>query len=205
MRSSPVVLAGFFALLSLPAAADTISYTSAFSSEVDFGAAAYGEQFAGSLGTLTGMSIAVAGTYLPNIVSLIANPDLNSTLYYTGNAFGIGGFDTGVAGTFTLTDAGHLVGPPEAFGFSENLNSANLEAYTSPGPAFDYGFLANIDLYSRPLNGTWGSGGQWSDNSTFSGNIEVTYTYTPVPEPSTLSLLAAAACLVPLARRRVGL
>ena len=186
----------------MPAAADTISYTSAFSGGVDFGASAYGEQFAGSLGTLTGMSIAVSGTYLPNIVSLIANPDLNSTLFYTGNAIGVGGFNIGAAGNFTLINAGHLVGPPEAFSFSENLDHANFAFYTSPSPVFDYGFLANIDLYSRPLNGTWGTPGQWSDNSLFFGNIEVTYTYTPVPEPATLAIFAASVCLFPFARKR---
>ncbi len=186
----------------MPAAADTISYTSSFSGDVDVGASAYGEQFAGSLGVLTGMSIAVSGMYLPNIVANIANPDLNSTLYYTGNAIGTGEFNIGVAGDFTLINAGHLVGPPEAFSFSENLDNANLAFYTSPDPIFDYGFLANIDLYSRPLNGTWGSSGQWSDNSLFFGNIEVTYTYTPVPEPATLAIFAASVCLFPLARKR---
>ena len=151
MRSSSLLLAGFVTILAMPAAADTISYTSSFSGDVDVGASAYGEQFAGSLGVLTGMSIAVSGMYLPNIVANIANPDLNSTLYYTGNAIGTGEFNIGVAGDFTLINAGHLVGPPEAFSFSENLDNANLAFYTSPDPIFDYGFLANIDLYSRPL------------------------------------------------------
>ena len=151
----------------------------------------------------TGMSIAVSGDVPPEYRCKHSKTRISIPPFTTqGNAIGTGEFNIGVAGDFTLINAGHLVGPPEAFSFSENLDNANLAFYTSPDPIFDYGFLANIDLYSRPLNGTWGSSGQWSDNSLFFGNIEVTYTYTPVPEPATLAIFAASVCLFPLARKR---
>jgi hypothetical protein len=203
VRASALVAA---ASLSMPAAAlgDTITEAVGFSSNSNIGLySVMGPMFNPALGTLTGVSISVSGTYSANIVTAATSPDPASVLGYDWSV--TGDRNIGSVGTFGLiADGNSLTGSPEAFNFSTGVLPAPDDQYYLGAPPFTTGLLINVDVFSNPaVTGSWGS--PYDDNSAFSGVVEATYTYT-VPEPGTLALLAigiACCSIAGFSRRRV--
>ncbi len=197
---SAVVLAGIVGV-AVPALADTISYDVAFSFyQKGIGAqTVFGPQFNPYLGTLTGVSAIVSGTYLPDITGVDVPPSTTAAFYVDGQGYGGSGLGPTEVGTYTLTDG---KGPAQPFSFSASP-LLGLQYYIDPNDsaAFANGFLLNVNAYSQPIpSNAWGD---FDDQSMFSGNVEITYTYT-VPEPSSLAILAFGAGLMGLGglRRR---
>jgi len=187
----------------VPALADTITYNVPFSFvQIGSSETVYGPQFDPYLGTLTEVSAVVTGTYLPDILGASVPSSTSAAFWVSGEGYSGGGLGPTEVGTYTLTDG---KGPAQPFSFSTGA-LPGLEYYIDPNDsvAFANGFLLNIDAYSQPV--TPGAWGDWDDNSTFSGTVELTYTYT-VPEPSSLAILAFGAGLLGLggcARRRAS-
>jgi hypothetical protein len=189
-----VAFAGVFGA-SVPALADSITYEVPFSFYTFLGSdTVYGPQFNPYLGTLTGASAFVSGTYLPDITGASVPSQTTAALWVQAAAPG-GGLVPTEVGTYTLTDG---KGPAQAFSFSTGPITG-LQYYIDPNdyPAWQTGWLINVDAYSAPLTPyAWGD---WDDQSTYSGTVYMTYTYT-VPEPSSLAILAFGAGLLGLGR-----
>jgi hypothetical protein len=201
MRALSGVAFLFIVVVASPALADTITYEVAFDfTQNGIGPQTVdGPQFNPALGTLTGVSAFVSGTYLPDITGASVPSSTTAFLSVEGVGYGGGGFGPANIGTYTLTDGR---GPAQAFSFSTGP-LLGLQNYIDIGgsPAFANGFLLNVDAYSEPPTpGTWGD---FDDESLLSGNVQITYTYT-VPEPSSLAILAFGASLLGLGvwRRR---
>ncbi len=198
---SAMALAGVIGV-TVPAFADTISYTVPFSFVLDeTDNSVFGPQFNPALGTLTSVSEVVSGTYTPEIFpGFGSTPTPYAALYYDTYGNGTGPSPGSPLEYYTLTTSptgGYLTAPAQSYSFS--VTSACLFCFTEvPGePPFGNTFWMNIDVYSRPVApGTWGT---YDDVSPYSGTVDLTYTYT-VPEPSSFAVLAFGAGLLGLGR-----
>jgi hypothetical protein len=177
--------------------ADAITEDVAFSFNSNEGAQEVdGPQFNPVLGTLTSVSAIVSGTYAPNIFVYTSSPPASWTLM--GEWSVPGKSVTSMLETYSPTvNGGVLAGPAQQFSFSTGAfpfpqNYVDVGGY----PAFANGFLINVGVYSLPASAY--SANDFNDDSSFSGDVQITYTYT-VPEPSSLAMLAFGAELLPLA------
>lgn len=175
-----------------PTLADTITYDVPFSfNEFPATDTVYGPQFNPVLGTLTEASAIVTGAYLPDIVGPTLPSTTTAAFYDDWGGDCSCGSGYMKVGIYSLSDG---KAPAQAFSFSTGP-LPNLRNYIQFG-GVTTGFLLNVDAFSDPsAPGAWGN--DWDDVSTYSGDVQVTYTYT-VPEPSSFAMLAFGAGLLGL-------
>lgn len=154
-----------------------------------------GADFNPALGTLTGVSVQLTGSFTPDIYTPNEISPTQATLVYDVT---IG--ETPESGSFAtelLTESNHYItGAPAHFDL--NFTPADIAAFIGTNTK-DY--LGILGFDAQGLSGL----GAASDFSSFTGDFTITYAYAPVPEPQSLALLAAgAAALAAVSRRKTA-
>jgi hypothetical protein len=192
----------FAALLAAtaPALADTItqdiSVTGSVANEPTF---VTGALFNPALGTLTGVSATISGTFSASV--FIPGPAPRQfTFALEGMLTAPNQTVSGNLGDFTVTASnpagGGLYTGFEGFNATVDLTSVGDYVAGSPDAT---SYLASIGLDDHSISGNTGAS---SDFSTFAYDFDLTYTYE-VPEPSSLMMMGVATCtLIAVVRKR---
>jgi hypothetical protein len=185
----------FAALLAaaMPATAGTITEDISVTGSAGNGPSfVTGSLFNPALGTLTGVSANINGTFSADVF-IPAPAPRQFTAALDGTLTAPNQIVSGNLGDFILT-ANNPAGGGNYTGFERfnvNVNLTSLADYVAGSPNAT-NFLAEIGLSDRVISGNIGAS---SDFSTYAFNFDLTYTYE-VPEPSTLLLMGLATCVL---------
>ena len=198
MRSTRAIVALLLCGISSVAVAGTITSVVSYNGSADNGALLTGPLFNTSLGTLTGVDLAITGSYNPDLFFPPDQTNIPTESQLNYSLFGL----NGSFGTYNLTltknaSSQTLTGPAETFAI--RADPTDLSDFLSPGGNHN-GELGYINLFSTPVGGIWG--GAFSNLSLYSGNVDITYTYAAIPEPPALLLSGVGLLSLLLVRRR---
>jgi hypothetical protein len=205
MRHFHALVATALIAATTPAAADTFVETIPIAGDVDTQPVfVTGPLFSPALGTLTGVAAVVSGQYRADIfvpASSGLGPSITLALEYS---FGSDGSITrGVLGEFqayTIGDGTYL--GETGFDFTQTISA--IGAYVE-GSLDETNYLAALAFGAVPQPAV-GLGAS-DDFSSWSGDLQLTYTYdpaSPVPEPACTGLFALACLSLASARWMVS-
>jgi hypothetical protein len=186
------------------ALADTIVENIAFNGSVENQPVfVTGPLFDPALGTLTGVSATVQGQFDADIfVPALPGPGRTITLALGYQFISDGAIDRGQLGDFSVqTHNGSDYTGQTNFDFSETI--ASIDAYVDGAPD-ETNYLAALAFGATP-SPPIGFGAS-SDFSTWSADMQLTYTYAPaipVPEPACTALFALSCLTLATARWRL--
>lgn len=151
-------------------------------------------QFNPALGTLTAVSVSLAGQFTPAVSFDEAPPPSLSPVEFNpqvqllavSQGFGLFGIDItqSLAPEFaTIGSDQRAVGTPEAVDIGTTLPLT--------GSPVSYVGLSNLDFFGGGSSGVGPAYGRYvvNDQPQVTGQLAITYTFTPAPEPASLALL----------------